>query len=109
MKFKQRDAQNQRIEGITEHHVVIGIDIAKEIHVSRAVTYRGIEIGMPCSFTNDGSGFEQFLHWTLSLQRQYDKTKVVIGMEPTGHYWLNLAHWLLNLNYEVVVVNPYHV
>jgi transposase len=109
MKFKQRDAQNQRIEGITEHHVVIGVDIAKEIQVARAVTYRGIEIGMPCSLTNDRPGFEQFHHWIQSLQRQYDKTKVVIGMEPTGHYWLNLAHWLLDLNYEVVVVNPYHV
>lgn len=109
MKFKQRDAQNQRIESITENHLVIGIDVAKEIQVARAVTYRGIEVGKPCSFTNDLDGFRQFHHWMQSLQHQHDKTNAVIGMEPTGHYWLDLTHWLLEQKYEVVVVNPYHV
>ncbi|MFD2118168.1 transposase, partial [Paenibacillus yanchengensis] len=109
MKFKQRDAQNQRIERITTNHLVIGVDIAKEIQVARGVTYRGIEIGIPCSFTNDRSGFEQFQQWMQSIQRQHGKTEIIIGMEPTGHYWLNLAHWLLEQKYEVVVVNPYHV
>jgi transposase len=86
MKFKQRDAQNQRIERITTNHLVIGVDIAKEIQVARAVTYRGIEVGIPCSFTNDLSGFGQFQQWMQSLQRQHRKTEVIIGMEPTGHY-----------------------
>jgi transposase len=109
MKFKQSDAQNQRIERITTNHLVIGIDIAKEIQVARAVTYRGIELGKPCSFTNDLSGFQQFHHWMQAIQRQHDKTEVMIGMEPTGHYWLNLAYWLLEQKCEVVVVNPYQV
>ena len=109
MKFKQRDAQNQRIEKITENHLVIGIDIAKEIQVARAVTYRGIELGKPCSFTNDLYGFQLFRSWLQALQRDHHKTQAIIGMEPTGHYWLNLAHWLLEQPYEVVVVNPYHV
>jgi transposase len=30
MKFKQSDAQNQRIERITTSHLVVGIDMAKE-------------------------------------------------------------------------------
>lgn len=109
MKFKQRDAQNQRIEQITANHLVIGVDIAKEIQVARAVTYRGIEVGQPCSFTNDLFGFQLFQDWMQALQREYGKTHTVIGMEPTGHYWLNLAHWLLEQKCEVVVVNPYHV
>ena len=109
MKFKQRDAQNQRIEKITENHLVVGIDIAKEIQVARAVTYRGIELGKPCSFTNDLFGFQLFRNWLQALQRDYHKKHVIIGMEPTGHYWLNLAHWLLKQPCEVVVVNPYHV
>jgi transposase len=109
MKFKQRDAQNQRIERITTNHLVIGIDIAKAIQVARAVNYRGIELGKPCSFTNDLLGFKQFRHWMQSIQHQYGKTEVIMGMEPTGHYWLNLAHWLLEQKCEVVVVNPYQV
>lgn len=35
--------------------------------------------------------------------------KVIVGMEPTGHYWLNLAHFLKDLNIKFVVVNPMHV
>lgn len=109
MKFKQRNAQNQRIEKITDVHLVVGIDIAKEIQVARAVSYRGIELGKPCSFTNGLSGFQQFHRWIQALQHEHHKMHVIIGMEPTGHYWLNLAHWLLEQSYEVVVVNPYHV
>jgi Transposase and inactivated derivatives len=30
-------------------------------------------------------------------------------MEPTGHYWLNLAYFLKAKGYDVVLVNPMHV
>jgi transposase len=109
MKFKQYDAQNQRIEHITSNHLVVGIDIAKETQVARAVTYRGIEIGRPCSFKNDCYGFQKLLSWIKAIQKQHNKTSVIFGMEPTGHYWLNLAWWLLEQRFEVVVVNPYQV
>ncbi|TVY01484.1 IS110 family transposase [Paenibacillus cremeus] len=109
MKFKQNDAQNQRIENITSNHLVVGVDIAKETQVARAVTYRGIEIGRPCSFKNDSLGFQKFLNWIKTIQKQHSKTSVIFGMEPTGHYWLNLAWWLLEQGFEVVVVNPYQV
>ncbi|OIQ07588.1 transposase [Moorella thermoacetica] len=36
-------------------------------------------------------------------------TRVVIGMEPTGHYWKPLAWFLQEQGYTVVIVNPYHV
>ena len=42
MKFKQSDAQNQRIEQITTSQLVIGIDMAKETHVAQATNFRGI-------------------------------------------------------------------
>lgn len=109
MKFKQKDVQNQRIEQITTNHLVIGIDIAKEIHVARAVNFRGIELGNSCSFSNDFDGFNRFLKWIQSLQTKFEKTNVIVGMEPTGHYWLNLAYWLLEQKLEVVTVNPYLV
>lgn len=33
----------------------------------------------------------------------------IVGMEPTGHYWMNLSKWLVKQNMDVVTVNPYHV
>ena len=36
--------------------------------------------------------------------------KVVIpGMEPTGHYWLNLGAYLQEQGMKPVHVNPHHV
>ncbi len=45
MKFKAQDKQNQLIEKITAQHLVVGIDIARQVHVARAVNFRGIVIG----------------------------------------------------------------
>ncbi|HET6873033.1 MAG TPA: IS110 family transposase, partial [Sporolactobacillaceae bacterium] len=50
MKFKMQDKQNQLIEHISDRHLVVGIDIAQEIHVARAVNYRGVVVGDPLSF-----------------------------------------------------------
>lgn len=33
------------------------------------------------------------------------KTEVIIGMEPTGHYWIPLARCLKNMSYKVVTFN----
>jgi hypothetical protein len=61
MKFKSQARQNQLIEKITTHHLVVGIDIAQQLHVARAVNFRGIVIGNPLSFSNDEEGFQQLL------------------------------------------------
>jgi transposase len=109
MKFKQSAQQNQRIERITHQHLIIGIDIAKFTHVARAVDYRGIERGSTLSFSNSVEGFESLALWVQTLSAQFNKTEVLFGVEPTGHYWFNLAHWLRNQAFELVLVNPFHV
>ncbi|ASN05454.1 IS110 family RNA-guided transposase [Virgibacillus necropolis] len=109
MKFKQKQIQNQRIEHISPDHLIVGIDIAKEIHVARAVNFRGIELGKSLKFSNDMAGFERLMFWVKSLQKKSQKTQLIIGMEPTGHYWLLLAYWLTEKGIEVVTVNPYLV
>ena len=38
MKFKSQDKQNKLIEKITVQHLVVGIDIAYETQVARAVS-----------------------------------------------------------------------
>jgi hypothetical protein len=42
MNFKMQNKQSQLIERITNRHLVVGIDIAQQFHVSLAVNYRGI-------------------------------------------------------------------
>lgn len=106
MKFKRSTAHNQRIERITTSHLVVGIDIAKEAHVARAVNFRGIEQGPGVTFTNDHNGFQKFLNWMRSLQKKSGLTAEIVGLESTGHYWSNLADWLMERNIPVVLVNP---
>jgi transposase len=109
MKFKSQARQNQLIENISAQHLVVGIDIAQQAHVARAVNYRGIIIGEPLSFSNDEDGFGSLLHWIKKLQADKHLSSAIVGMEPTGHYWLNLSHWLKECGFEVVLVNPHLV
>lgn len=109
MKFKSQARQNQLIEKITPQHLVVGIDIAQQTHVARAVNFRGIMVGNPLSFSNDEEGFNSLLRWIQLLQTTHALTAAIVGMEPTGHYWLNLSKWLSNRQFEVVLVNPHLV
>jgi transposase len=107
MKFKQSDGQNQRIERITASHLVIGIDMAKDTHVAQATNYRGIVLSnRHLSFSNTIEGFEKLSRWMEGLQQKHLLSSLIIGMEPTGHYWWNLANWLADKDLNVVQVNP---
>jgi transposase len=37
------------------------------------------------------------------------KNAIMVGMEPTGHYWLNVGHYLKDNQVKLVLVNPFHV
>ncbi|MBT2724433.1 IS110 family transposase [Bacillus sp. ISL-46] len=101
--------QNKKIAQITSRTLIIGVDIAKFKHVARAQDFRGMEFGSPCYFENTKEGFEHFLTWISQLKKEQAMGKVMVGMEPTGHYWFNLAHILKENDIKFVVVNPLHV
>ncbi|GGD83684.1 hypothetical protein GCM10010911_47330 [Paenibacillus nasutitermitis] len=50
-----------------------------------------------------------FGRWIQDLLKSYKLSSVIVGMEPTGHYWFGLAHWLLDQGMEPVLVNPHLV
>ncbi|WP_340006849.1 IS110 family transposase [Paenibacillus sp. FSL K6-0276] len=107
MKFKQSEAQNQRIERITTSYLVVGIDMAKETHVAQVTNYRGIVLtNRHLSFSNTIEGFERLQRWMEAIQQKHRLSSVIIGMEPTGHYWWNLANWLTHKGLQIVLVNP---
>jgi transposase len=107
MKFKQSDGQNQHIERITTSHLVVGIDIAKDTHVAQATNFRGIVLSKRhLSFSNTIEGFEKLVRWVEGIGQKNSLKGLIIGMEPTGHYGLNLANWLSDKGLSVVMVNP---
>jgi transposase len=109
MKFKMQDKQNQLIERISDKHLVVGVDIAQQLHVARAVNFRGIVVGDPLVFENSEEGFEALLNWMNNLKQLKGLEAAIVGMEPTGHYWINLSKWLMKQKVEVVTVNPHLV
>ncbi|MGJ3198131.1 IS110 family RNA-guided transposase [Peribacillus frigoritolerans] len=109
MNFKMQDKQNQLIERISDTHLIVGVDIAQQLHVARAVNFRGIVVGDPLTFENNEEGFLKLLKWIHGLKRLKNLDAAIVGMEPTGHYWINLSKWLYNQNIEVVTVNPHLV
>ena len=101
--------QNEKIMSITEKTLVVGVDIAKEIHYARAFDYRGIELAKVFRFENTREGLEAFKEWVGDLVKSKGKSSSVVGMEPTGHYWFNLGHFLKDEGIRLVLVNPFHV
>ena len=102
-------AQNRKLERISEHTLVVGVDIAKNRHVARAGNFRGVELAKPLTFDNRRRGFESLKQWLEQLQQAHGLSTAIVAMEPTGHYWMNLAQYLRGQDILVVLVNPLHV
>ena len=105
------NTQNHKINQVSEETLVVGIDIGSETHYARAFDWRGIEYSKkPLKFNNDEAGFEMFVEWAKAIAEDHGKTKILPGMEPTGHYWFNLGFYLLETcGIKPVLVNPFHV
>ena len=100
--------QNKRILQINDETLIVGVDIAKEKHVARAQDFRGIEYGKTLNFSNDNRGFNELYDWFSKLCAEHAKTNIIVGMEPTGHYWFCLAKFLRQKGIKIAVVNPMH-
>ena len=97
-----------KLEAITPDTLIVGVDIAKNIHWARFTNYRGITLGKALKVSNNKEGFENILTTIKGVCKQNGLHKVILGLEPTGHYWKPLAHYLTSHEIKVVLINPYH-
>ena len=54
--------QNEKIRQVTDTTMVIGVDIASELHWARAFDWRGLELGKAVKFENSAEGFKAIPH-----------------------------------------------
>jgi transposase len=101
--------QDAKICQVTEATIIVGVDIASETHYARAFDWRGVELGKVFSFGNSAEGFRSFTARISELSEKKDKPHVLIGAEPTGHYWFSFAEYAKGIGAKLVLVNPYHV
>ena len=82
--------------------IYVGVDIAKLNHFATVLSSDGEVLIPPFQFTNDNDGFCTL----VSKLNQFDKDKVIIGLESTAHYGYNLLAFLVPKGYKVCLINP---
>ena len=103
-------AKNDKLSFITDDMLIAGCDIGSGTHYIRAIDVRGRELSRGAfEFSNTEEGFENARAWMLTLAAKNEKKQIVLGLEPTGHYWFALAAWMVSKGISVVQVNPYAV
>lgn len=79
----------------------LGIDIGKKFHEACLVNQQGEIIVVPFRFGNNRAGFN-LLRKKIAA---FPVKDCLVGLEATGHYWLNL-YSELKKDYRVKVINP---
>ena len=102
--------KNDKLSFISDDMLILGCDIGSETHYVRAIDTRGRELSKSAfKFSNNIEGFQSAKEWAVKLASTHNKNQIVLGLEPTGHYWFCLATWMISNGISVVQVNPYAV
>ena len=102
--------KNKKLSFISDDMLILGCDVGSETHYVRAIDTRGRELSKSAySFNNNQEGFRSAKEWAVRIAAEHDKGQIVLGLEPTGHYWFCLATWMITNGISVVQVNPYAV
>lgn len=110
LETKGKFTKNEKLSFINDEMLIVGCDIGSETHYARAIDTRGRELSSKAfSFENTEAAFQAAVSWAVSLAAQHEKKQIVLGLEPTGHYWFVLAAWMVSKGISVVQVNPYAV
>lgn len=104
------NSQDLKFNAIEKMDAIVGVDIAKNVHWAGIILPNGKEIKKSFSFNNNKKGFENLVETVKNVLTMLNFEKVIIGMEPTGHYWKSFARYLQKIEWmKVVTVNPFHV
>lgn len=96
--YNKQVAKRQRIKETT---LVVGVDIGNAFNAVGFMNKEGVVLGSCAKQNNSREGFEQFAKMTESLRTKHGLKDVLVGMEPTGHYWRKLAFFAKEKGYEV--------
>lgn len=110
LETKGKFDKNEKLSFISDDMLILGCDVGSETHYLRAIDTRGRELSKSAfAFSNDSEGFQSAKEWAVKIAAEHDKKQIVLGLEPTGHYWFCLATWMISNGISVVQVNPYAV
>lgn len=88
---------------------MLGIDVGSSTHYVRVFDWRGLELSKVFKFKNSFKGFQSFGLGVNDLFCKYNKSKIIAGLEPTGHKYFSLGELLKENNITITIVNPYYI
>jgi len=98
------------IRGIPRERILcVSLDVSKYFHVVMIHNGLGEIVTPPFEIDIYRSGFDQLQHAIEQAQAETQAEVVLIGMEPTGHYFENLARQLVAHSRPVTLINSYAV
>jgi len=100
----------EKLSRITDKAIIVGVDVAKREHWARITDYRGVDLAKPMRVYNSQDGFDKLMARIEKVRTEAGGEQVIIGMEPSGHYWKPFGWYLLGHESKpmLVGVNPYH-
>lgn len=101
MRMKKYTRQIEKRQRISNKTLVIGIDIGSEFNAVCLMDKEGNVLGRYPKIYNSRKGFDYFHRIVEQARKKYGFADVLIGMEPTGHYWRKIGFFSLEKGYEV--------
>ena len=96
--YSKQVARRQRIGNTT---LVVGVDIGCGSNAVGFMNKEGKVLGSDPDMPNSRGGFEQFVKMTEGLKAKHGLNDMLIGLEPTGHYWRKFAYFAKEKGWEV--------
>jgi len=96
--YNKQVVRRQRIGSTT---LVVGVDIGSAFNAVGFMNKEGKVLGSYPKMPNSREGFEEFVKRTEELKAKHGLRDVIIGLEPTGHYWRKFAYFAKEKGYEV--------
>src|SRR5512139_1438876 len=96
--YSKQVAKRQRIGSTT---LVVGVDIGSAFNAVGFMNKGGKVLGSYPKMPNSREGFEEFVKIAEGLKAKHGLSDVIIGLEPTGHYWRKFAYFAKGEGYEV--------
>ncbi len=101
MLTRQYSRQLEKRNRIGTGTLVIGIDIGSECNAACFMDKEGKVLGRYATIYNSRKGFDYFHAMVAKTMKKHKLSDVLIGMEPTGHYWRKIAFFAKENGYEV--------
>lgn len=96
--YSKQLERRQRIKSTT---LVVGVDIGSKFNAVALMNKEGEALGKYPKVFNSRKGFEYFVEVIEGVRVRYGLKDVLIGMEPTGHYWREIAYFAKERGYTI--------